>query len=171
MAEGDRSTLFSKTDNDSVLSGSVCYFTELREDDEVLSEAGSEVSLLIHTEDVIHPYLFEPAVNLIQKRWIQSILGKSGPEAQTGTRMKVLCVLHQYRTCFYRCTWNFCHWCRQLVSPFAIKNSTMFETILEIISWRSSSSLYHYAHWFKHCLLVRSCIVDCLSWAPTPLWN
>ena len=60
MAEGDRSTLFSETDNDSVLSGSVCYYTELSEDDEVLSEAGSEVSLLFHTEDVVHPYLFEP---------------------------------------------------------------------------------------------------------------
>jgi len=52
--------LFSKTDHDSVLSGSVCYFTELREDDEVLSEAGSEVSLSLHTEDAVHPYLFEP---------------------------------------------------------------------------------------------------------------
>ena len=63
MAEGDRPTLFSENDHDSVLSCSVCYFTELREDDEVLSEAGSEVlSLLIslHTEDAVHPYLFEP---------------------------------------------------------------------------------------------------------------
>ena len=40
--------------------GSVCYFTELREDDKVLSEARSEVSLSFHTEDAIHPYLFEP---------------------------------------------------------------------------------------------------------------
>jgi len=80
MAEGDRPTLLSETDHDSVLSGSVCYFTELREDDEVLSEAGSEASLSLHTEDAVHPYLFEPAVNLTQKRWIQSILGKSGWE-------------------------------------------------------------------------------------------
>ena len=43
-----------------MLSGSVCYSTELSEDDEVLSEAGSEVSLLFHTEDAVHPYLFEP---------------------------------------------------------------------------------------------------------------
>jgi len=60
MAEVGRSTLFSESDNDSVLSGSVCYFTELREDDEVLSEAGSEVSLSLHTEDSFHPHLFEP---------------------------------------------------------------------------------------------------------------
>jgi len=60
MAEGDRSTLFSKIDNDSVLCGSVCHSTELSEDNEVLSEAGSEVSLSLHTEDAIHPYLFEP---------------------------------------------------------------------------------------------------------------
>jgi len=46
-----------------VLSGSVCYFTELREDDEVLSEAGSEVSLSLHMEGAVHPYLSGPAVN------------------------------------------------------------------------------------------------------------
>jgi len=60
MAEGDKSTLFSETDNDSVLSGSVCYSTELSEDDDVLSEAGSEVPLSVYTEDAVHPYFFEP---------------------------------------------------------------------------------------------------------------
>jgi len=57
MAEGDRSTLFSKTGNDSVLFG---YSIELGEDDKVLSEAGSEVSLSLHTEDAV---LSGPAVN------------------------------------------------------------------------------------------------------------
>jgi len=55
MAEGDSPNSFSETDSDSVLSGSVCYSTELSEDNEVLSEA----SLMLDTEEV-HPYLFEP---------------------------------------------------------------------------------------------------------------
>ena len=51
MAEGDSRNSFSETDCDSVLSCSVCYSTELSEDDEMLSEASD-------TEG-IHPYLFE----------------------------------------------------------------------------------------------------------------
>ena len=39
MAEGNKSTLLFETNNDSVLSGFVCYSTELNEDGEVLSEA------------------------------------------------------------------------------------------------------------------------------------
>ena len=39
MAEGNKSTLLFKTDSDSVLSGFICYSTELSEDGEVLSEA------------------------------------------------------------------------------------------------------------------------------------
>ena len=58
MAENDRPSSWSETDSDSVLSGSVCYSTEFSED-EVLSETGSGVSLLLHTEEVL-PYLFEP---------------------------------------------------------------------------------------------------------------
>jgi len=55
MAEGDSLTSFSETDSNSILSGSVCYSTELSEDNEVLSE----VSLMLDMEEV-HPYLFEP---------------------------------------------------------------------------------------------------------------
>ena len=110
MAEGDRSTWFSETDNDSVLSGFIRYSTELSEDDEVLSEAGSEVSLFFHMEDAVHPYLFKPewSSSELDSETLDTVdFGKSGLETQTGTRMKVLCVLHQYRMCFYRCTCNF----------------------------------------------------------------
>jgi len=58
MAEGNRPSLWSETDSDCVLSGSVCYSTEFSED-EVLSETGSGASLSLHTEEVL-PYLFEP---------------------------------------------------------------------------------------------------------------
>jgi len=59
MAGGDRPSSWSKTDSDSVLSGSVYYSTKFSEDD-VLSETGSGASLsALHTEDVL-PYLFEP---------------------------------------------------------------------------------------------------------------
>jgi len=63
VAERDRFSLFCETDDDSVLSGSICYSAELGEDNEVLSEVGSEVgleaSLLLNTMEDVHPYLFE----------------------------------------------------------------------------------------------------------------
>jgi len=55
VAEGDSPNLFSETDSNSVLSDSVCYSTELSEDDKVLLET----SLMLGMEEV-HPYLFEP---------------------------------------------------------------------------------------------------------------
>ena len=97
MAEGDRSTLFSKTDNDSVLSGSICYPTELSEDDEMLSEAASEASLLLHMKGAVHPYLFKPewSSSELDSETLDIVdLGKSKSETQTGTRMMVLCVIN-----------------------------------------------------------------------------
>ena len=70
MAEGDRPSSWSETDNDLVLSGSVCYSTEFSED-EVLSVAGLGASLSLHTEEVL-PYLWleryssEPDVDLTE---------------------------------------------------------------------------------------------------------
>ena len=55
MAEGDSSSSFSETDNNSVLSGSVCYSTEVSEDSNALSVA----SLSLPVEE-IRLYLFEP---------------------------------------------------------------------------------------------------------------
>jgi len=72
MAEGDRTSSWSETDSDSMLSCSVYYSTEFSEDD-VLSETGSRASLsALHTEKVL-PYLFksewsssEPDVDLTE---------------------------------------------------------------------------------------------------------
>ena len=80
-----------------MLSGSLCYSTELSEGDEVLSEAGSEVSLSFHTEDDVHSYLFEPEQS--SSELDSEMLGtvdswEERSETQTGTAMKVLCVLH-----------------------------------------------------------------------------
>ena len=55
MAEGDSSSSFSETNNDSVLSGLVCYSTEVSKDSDALSVA----SLSLPVEE-IRPYLFEP---------------------------------------------------------------------------------------------------------------
>ena len=105
MAEGDSPTSFSETDSDSVLSGSVCYSTELSEDDEVLSEASS---MLDDTE--VHPYLFEPERSSSESDAETLDIADSREselETRTGT-IKDLYVLLRYRTCFYRCTCNFC---------------------------------------------------------------
>jgi len=78
MAEGDSSNSFFETDSDSVLSGSVCCFTELNEDDEVLSE----VSLIMLNMVV---YLFEHEQSSSESDEETLILVKSGLELWTGT--------------------------------------------------------------------------------------
>ena len=112
MAEGDRSTLFSETDHDSVLSGSTCYSTELSEEGEVLSEAGSEISLSLHTEDTIHPYLFKPEQSSSEQD-SETLDTVDSQEEQIGNtnwyyNEGSFCTASIQNT-FYRCTCNFCH--------------------------------------------------------------
>jgi len=59
MAEGEAttSTSFSKSDGDSLLSGSVRYSTDLSEDSEAISDTSEEVDRV--TAEAL-PYLFEP---------------------------------------------------------------------------------------------------------------
>ena len=168
---GDRSTLFAETDNDSVLSGSACYSTELSEDDKLLSEAGSKVSLSFHMKDAIHPYLFEPEQFSCEQD-PETLDTVDSWEEQIGntncTTMKVHCVLHQYRTCFYSCTCNFCHSmptardsisCQELDN---IRNLLVGDPVPACITLHTD---------LNSVCLSQSCIVDYLTFAPTPLWN
>jgi len=59
MVEGEAATFssFSESDGDSLLSGSVCYLTDLSEDSEPISDTSEEVNQV--AAEVL-PYLFEP---------------------------------------------------------------------------------------------------------------
>jgi len=59
MAEGEATTSssFSESDGDSLLSGSVCYSTDLNEDSKVMSDASEKVDRV--AAEVL-PYFFEP---------------------------------------------------------------------------------------------------------------
>jgi len=61
MAEGEAETIttssFSESDGDSLLSGSVCYLTDLSEDNEAISDASVEVDRV--AAEVL-PYIFKP---------------------------------------------------------------------------------------------------------------
>jgi len=59
MAEGEAtsSSSFSESDGNSILSGSVCYSTDLSEDSKMMSDVSGEVDQVL---DEVLPYFFEP---------------------------------------------------------------------------------------------------------------
>jgi len=91
MAEGEATTFddFSESDSDSILSGSVCYSTDLSEDSETESDLSEEVG------GKVLPYCFKP------KRYSRAcseskdeaavLTSTSGKERIANTDENVLC--------------------------------------------------------------------------------
>jgi len=138
MAEGDRSTLFSKTDNDSVLPGSIIllfHWTWWRWQGAIRSWIRS---IFCFTRTMLSVQQWTRLRNVGYSRFSGRVDQKHKPVLER--RFFVCCI--NTECVFTGAHAIFAIRCQQLVSP-ELDNIRD----LQCISWRSSSSLYHSAHW------------------------
>jgi len=172
MAEGDRSTLFSETDFGLTM---IQYFlapyviplnsVKTTRCCQKLDQNFRSIFIASHGRCCPPIPLWTWAVqqlNRLRNAGYSWFSGRADRKYQLVLQIKALCVLHQYRTWFYRCTYNFCY------SMLTARESICCQELDNIRDLLIGDPVP--ACTIMHTdLLVQSCIFDCLSWATTPL--